>query len=309
MPEIPPMPDIPPQISRYRDLADDWDAFEAALRNPLPTDIRWNPFKVTRERFEERLTSDGVRWRLLEGSPDLYRVEGLPGPGLTWGYHLGWYHPQGYTSTLPPVILAPEPGSDVLDLCAAPGGKTAQLSALMLGHGVLVANDINHSRITALAANLERLGTPNVLISQYRGENYPERFTFDHVLADVPCTGEGTFRVGGGRYRQEGTKHLQAVARTQLALLLKALKIVRPGGTVLYSTCTYAPEENEAVVAAALSKMELELLPLPDDLTGQPGITSWEGMEWPDELTRTMRFWPHHTDSWGFYCAHIRKPG
>ncbi|MFC1629589.1 hypothetical protein ACFL3H_10845, partial [Gemmatimonadota bacterium] len=203
----------------------------------------------------------------------------------------------------------PEPGSDVLDLCAAPGGKTGQLSAIMQGHGVLVANDIHHSRITALAANLERLGAPNVLISQYRGENFPERFRFDHVLADVPCTGEGTFRIDGGRYRQEGTEHLHAIARTQLTLLLKALKIVRPGGTVLYSTCTYAPEENEAVVAAALSRMELEVLPLPENLPGQPGITSWQGTDWPDELTRTMRFWPHHTDSWGFYCAHIRKPG
>jgi NOL1/NOP2/sun family putative RNA methylase len=303
------MSEIPPQIARYLDLVDDRQAFLEALEKPLPTDLRWNPFKVTRERLEERLTEAGDRWTVPRGSPDLYRVEGLPGPGLTWAYHLGWYHPQGYTSTLPPVILAPEAGSNVLDLCAAPGGKTSQLAALMMGHGTVVANDVNHSRISVLAANLERLGVPNVLLSQYRGENFPERFRFDHVLVDVPCSGEGTFRIDGGSYRPERPGRLRALPRTQLALLLKALRIVRPGGTVLYSTCTWAPEENEAVVAAALSRVEAELLPLPDELPGQPGITFWGGTEWPDELTRTMRFWPQHTDSWGFYCAHLRSAG
>ncbi len=303
------MPELPPQIDRYLDLVDDRDAFIEALGRPLPTDLRWNPFKVTRERFEERLTADGALWTRLEGSPDLYRVEGLPGPGLTWAYHLGWYHPQGYTSTLPPVILNPAAGSDVLDLCASPGGKTSQLAAQMMGHGVLVANDISHSRISILASNLERLGVPNVLVSQYRGENFPERFRFDHVLADVPCSGEGTFRIDGGSYRHEQSARTRTLPKIQLALLLKALKITRPGGTVLYSTCTWAPEEDEAVVAAALSRMEIEILPLPDNLSGTPGITSWEGTDWPDDLSRSMRFWPHHTESWGFYCAHLRKSG
>ncbi len=309
------MTELPPQIERYRDLVDDWSAFEEALRRPLPVDLRWNPFKVVRERFEAGLEAEGARWSRLENCPDLYRVEGLPGPGLTWAYHLGWYHPQGFTSTLPALILDPVPGSDVLDLCAAPGGKTSQLAAAMMGHGVLVANDVNHTRLAILSANLERLGIPNVLLTRYRGENFPQRFGFDRVLVDAPCTGEGTFRIDGGGYRPSEPGAIAALARTQLALLRKALKVVRPNGTVLYSTCSYAPEENEAIVAAAVQAageedgIEVGILPLPATLPGRPGITAWQGATWPEELTQTMRFWPQHTQSWGFYCAHLRRIG
>lgn len=307
--EIESMTGLPSQIARYRDLVDDWDAFVEALGRPLPMDLRWNPFAVTRERFEEKLAEEGVKWKRMGASPDLYRVEGLPGPGLTWAYHLGWYHPQGFTSTLPPLILNPEPGSNVLDLCAAPGGKTSQLAAVMMGHGVLVANDVGYHRIAILSANLERLGIPNVLLSQYRGENFPERFIFDHVLVDAPCTGEGTFRIEGGSYRENGPKSTRAMSRTQGAILRKALKVARPGGTVLYSTCTYAPEEDEAVVAGAIEGDGIEILELPGELPGQPGVTEWAGNHFPPEMNRTMRFWPHHTDSWGFFCAHLRKLG
>ena len=301
--------DLPEQICRYAELTDDPGAFAEALRRPLPVDVRWNPFKVTRERFEAWLDGAGAKWTRFDSSPDLYRVTGLPGPGLTWAYHLGWYHPQGLTSTLPPLLLEPGPGNDVLDLCAAPGGKTAGLAAAMMGHGVLIANDVNHNRLTILAANLERLGIPNVLLTRYRGENFPQRFSFDHVLVDAPCTGEGTFRVDGGSWRPDGPKSIAAMARTQLTLLRKALTVVKPGGTVLYSTCTYAPEENEAVVAAVLgSEAErTEIVPLPDDLPAAPGVTVWQGDSYPDELAGTRRFWPHHTDSWGFYCALLRR--
>ncbi len=302
--------DLPAQIARYLDLVDDPAAFVEALQHPLPVDLRWNPFKVTRERFEARLTEAGAGWERFAVSPDLYRVTGLPGPGLTWAYHLGWYHPQGLTSTLPPLLLDPEPGSDVLDICAAPGGKTAGLAGVMMGHGVLVANDVTPTRLSILSANLERLGIPNVMITRYRGENFPERFSFDNVLLDAPCTGEGTFRIGGGNWRPDGPKGIAAMAATQRALLRKALAVVRPGGTVLYSTCTYAPEENEAVVATVLSEAGgADVLPLPDTLPARPGITAWEGRDYPPELALTGRFWPHHTNSWGFYCALLRRIG
>lgn len=299
--------ELPRQISRYRELVDDWNAFIEIVQQPLPTDLRWNPFAVTRERFEEALKLQGLRWTRLDASPDLYRVEEMPGPGLTWAYHMGWYHPQGFTSTLPAVILDPEPGTNVLDLCAAPGGKTSQLAAHMMGHGVIIANDINYNRISILAANVERLGIPNILMTRYRGENFPERFTFDHVLVDAPCTGEGTYRAEGGRYRDDEEDARSFMSRTQLGILRKALKIVRPGGTVLYSTCTYAPEQNEAVVSAAIEDREIEIMQMPEELPGEPGIDKWEGNTFPAEIKRTRRFWPHHTNSWGFYCALLRR--
>jgi NOL1/NOP2/sun family putative RNA methylase len=301
------MDEMPPQIARYRDMVDDWRAFVDALHRPLPTDLRWNPLAVDRQRFEDELQRSGLVWESMPGSPDVYRVADLAGPGLTIGYQLGWYHPQGYTSTLPPVVLDPQPGSRVLDLCAAPGGKTSQLAALMQGSGVLVANDISHHRISILASNLERLAVPNALISSYRGENFPERFPFDHVLVDAPCTGEGTFRVDGGRYREDEQDVLAFMSTTQLRILRKALRVVRPGGTVLYSTCSYAPEENEEIVAAILGEADVEVLEISSELPGQPGVTDWRGSTYPDEMTRTRRFWPHHTDSWGFFCALLHR--
>lgn len=300
---------LPPQISRYRDLVDDWDAFVEALHRPLPTDLRWNPLAVERARFEASLRDQGIHWTHLPGSPDLYRVEGLTGPGLTLAYNLGWYHPQGYTSTLPPVILAPRPGSRVLDLCAAPGGKTSQLAAMMEGTGVVIANDVSYQRISILASNLGRLGTPNVLICQYRGENFPERLAFDHVLVDAPCTGQGTFRVEGGRFRQDDPDALDFMSATQIRLLRKALRVVRPGGTVLYSTCSYAPEEDEAVISTLLEEGIAEVVKIGGALPGRSGITEWLGRSFRPEVAGTLRFWPHHTDSWGFYCALLRRTG
>jgi len=300
---------LPQQIGRYRGLVEDWDAFVEALHRPVPTDLRWNSLAVERNRFEESLQRQGISWAHPSGSPDLYRVEGMAGPGLTLAYNLGWYQPQGYTSTLPPLILSPQPGSRVLDLCAAPGGKTSQLAALMGGTGLIVANDISHQRISILAANLERLGVLNTLICQYRGENFPERFAFDYVLVDAPCSGQGTFRVDGGTFRPDAADALEFLSALQLRLLRKALQVVRPGGRVLYSTCSYAPEEDEAVVSAALEEGTADVLPIDLDLPGQPGLTEWAGATYLPEVAHTLRFWPHHTDSWGFYCALLRRTG
>ncbi len=298
---------VPGHIARYAELADDPAAFLEALHRPLPTDLRWNPLAVTRERFEEALAREGAGWTRPAGGGDLYRVTGLPGPGLTWAYHLGWYHPQGYTSTLPPLALAPRPGESVLDVCAAPGGKTAQLAALMAGEGVVVANDISIGRLTVLAANLERLRVPNAVLTRYRGENLPERVPFDRVLVDAPCSGEGTFRVAGGRWKEDPPAALRRLPGVQLRLLRKAFRLVRPGGMVGYSTCTYAPEENEGVVAALLEEADAEVVALPEEIAGTPGLAVLSGRSFPAEVTRTRRFWPHHTDSWGFYVALLRR--
>jgi NOL1/NOP2/sun family putative RNA methylase len=298
---------IPGEITRHAGLSDDPAAFLEALHRPLPTDLRWNPLAVDRERFENMLEREGTGWDRPFGSDDLYRVTGLPGPGLTWAYHLGWYHPQGYTSTLPPAVLAPRTGENVLDLCAAPGGKTSQLAAMMQGEGLVVANDISIGRLSVLAANLERLRVPNALLSRYRGESLPESLSFDRVLVDAPCSGEGTFRIEGGRWREDPPEAVRKLPGVQLRLLQKAFRLVRPGGLVCYSTCTYAPEEDEGVVAALLETTGAEVVPLPEGLSGTPGITEWEEATYPSELARTRRFWPHHTDSWGFYVALLRR--
>jgi tRNA (cytosine49-C5)-methyltransferase len=299
---------LPERIARYREIVGDWPAFLEALGRPLPVDLRWNPLAVERARFEQMLTSRGARWHRFEESPELYRVQAMAGPGVTWPYHLGWYHPQGYTSTLAAELLETVPGECVLDLCAAPGGKTGQIAAGQQGQGLLVANDVSIGRLAILASNLERLGVPNALLTRYPAQNFPERICFDRVLADVPCTGEGTFRIQGGTFNPGGAAP-QQMQRVQLRILEKALRAVRPGGVVVYATCSYAPEENEEVVAGVLERVDAVIEPVPPTWPGDPGLRHWRGRDYPPALRETRRLWPHQTESWGFYLARLRRSG
>lgn len=212
-------------------------------------------------------------------------------------------------SLLPAVLLDPAPGQRVLDLCAAPGSKTSAISAAMGETGTVVANDRDYGRLVMVRGNLDRLGAVNVSITRRDAANYPpEAGLFDRVLADVPCTCEGTSRKNPEILRRtwdaSGREKIQGV---QKAILRKALLLCRPGGRVVYATCTYAPEENEQVVDSVLREMgEGTVRVLPVDLPGlrtTPGLTSWEGRRFHPSLENAARIWPHHNDTGGFFVA------
>lgn len=293
---------------RYRAIIPDFDSFRSALLAPPPVHLRVNPRRTTAEALGARLAAIGAR---LEETPvpGAFRADGLARPGLSTEFLLGHYYVQGLTSMLPALVLAPEPGEKILDLCAAPGSKTTQIADMIGDCGLLVANDVKIPRLRALQSNIERLGVTCAAVTSYRGESFPRRILFDRVLVDAPCSGEGTWReFPPPRSRQWDPSQSERLAPVQRRLLSRAAELVRPGGLLVYSTCTYAPEENEAVVDSFLSERsefvaEPAALPVPHT----PGLAGWQGRAFRPGVAAAARVYPHLVDSWGFFIARLRR--
>ena len=240
--------------------------------------------------------------------PGFHQVESEPYPvSVTFEHWNGLLYLQQASTGVAAPALGPRPGERVLDLCAAPGGKTAHAAELMEGGGCLVASEISENRIRGLLGNMYRLGYTNVLAVAGDGRDFPGGASFDRVLVDAPCTGEGTLRRRGGRPPRQSRSFLGYVTSTQHALLTRAIQLTRPGGVVLYVTCTFAPEENEAVVSRVLSEQPVELEPLNLPVPHAPGLTSFEGERFDPRLDGAARIYPHHLDSGGLFLAKLRR--
>ena len=295
-------------FERYRALIDDWHAFAAALARPLPSTIWTNTLRATPEQLTDWLARDGIRAERIAWCPGAFRLGDGSRPGKSLAYISGWYHIQEEVSLIPVVLLDPRPGERLLDLCAAPGNKTVQAAVRMDDRGTVIANERNRHRVGVLRRNLARLGITCTAVTIADAANLPRAAgVYDRVLADVPCSCEGTTRKNPEVLgRLGGKRHTGG----QLAILRKAVQLVRPGGRVVYSTCTYAPEENEAVVDALLREAAGSLRLLPARLEGlktAPGLTTWQDESWDDQLELAMRVWPHHNDTGGFFVAVIEK--
>lgn len=210
-------------------------------------------------------------------------------------------------------LLDPQPGEAVLDLCAAPGGKTAQIAALMRSRGELVAMDLARERFFRMRANLERQGADLVRTINRDGttawRHRPEHF--DRVLVDAPCSSEGRFRRDEPEtFRYWQPRKSKEMARKQQRLLYSAIQSARPGGVVVYSTCTFAPEENEAVVSRALKMfgeaVEIEALELPSFCRKQPPLAAWGGRRFEPAVGLTVRLLPTERSE-AFFVARFRK--
>jgi len=302
-------------FERYRPLIDDWEAFCAALRRPLPVCVWANSLRLTASELAAHMAATGLDARPLHWWPNAFRLRDFDpgsgaGPGARFEYIAGLYHVQEEVSLLPPRLLDPRPGERILDLCAAPGGKTAQIAVALGNQGTVVANDRDFGRLTTLRSTLDRLGAANVTTTRCDGANYPpEAGLFDRVLVDVPCSCEGTSRKSPEVLAQVGPAVSRRLEGVQRGLLRKAIQLTRPGGRIVYSTCTYAPEENEEVVADLLAEhpdVRLKEVAIPG-LQVAPGLTEWEGREYPPEMKRAVRIWPHHNDTGGFFVAVLEK--
>ena len=255
-----------------------------------------------------RLERAGFRLRALDGMPSFFVVEDGPYPlSLTLEHWAGLLYVQQASTGLAAPALGAQPGERVLDLCSSPGGKLTHLAELMGDSGSLVACDVDEKRIRGLLGNLYRLCVPNVLVVASDGRTFPEGALFDRVLIDAPCSGEGTIRRRSGDAPDHSKKFRASVTRTQRALLEKAIRLTRPGGTLLYVTCTFAPEENEAVVSAVLERFPVEIEPLDLAVPHEPGLTSFEGVVYDPRMVGAARIYPHHLDSGGLFMAKLRR--
>lgn len=298
-------------FERYRPLVDDWPAFAAALVRPLPTCIWTNTLRTTPGRLQEVLAASGVHAEPLPWQPGAFRWRAEASPGRHVAFRAGLFHVQEEVSMLPVPLLDPQPGERVLDLCAAPGNKTAQMAVAMRDRGTVVANDWNHTRSRAISGILDRLGITCACTTTCDAGNLPpESGLFDRVLADVPCTAEGTVRKHPALLAPGGHPPPRRLTGVQEAILRKAVQRCRPGGRIVYATCTFAPEENEGVVDAVLRAYGDRLRLLPARIPGfhtSPGLTAWNGTSYDPAMTQTLRAWPHHNDSGGFFVAVLEK--
>lgn len=296
--------------TRYEHIIDDREALIAALQRPLPATLWANPRRLSRDALLTLLRADGLAAEPLAWSSLGVRLSADARPGRHWGFLAGLFQVQEEASMLPVMLLDPQPGERVLDLCAAPGNKTAQIALAMDNRGTVIANDLRKGRLAALRQTVKRLGLLNVAITAQDGQSVGARAgPFDRVLVDAPCSCEGTFRkVTHPTISTPAFRARQAVV--QRRLLERAMRLTRPGGRLVYSTCTLAPEENEAVVNTLLHRYPGELRVVPvavPGLCGSPGITEWDGSRFDPSVAGTLRLWPHHNDTGGFFVAMLER--
>ncbi len=279
-----------------------------------PTTIRANPLKITPEDLAHQLKSLG------------FEVEPVPWYGsafvLTSGtlralteavvYKEGFLYVQSLSSMIPPLILAPKEGEKVLDIAAAPGSKTTQIAALTGNTGEIVANDISQIRLYRLQANLTLQGVTNTKVQKGLAETiwktYPEYF--DKVLVDAPCSMEGRFYSEEPKsYKDWSTRKVKELAEKQRWMLRSAISATKPGGTIVYSTCTLSPEENEGVIDWILKKEKGNIVLENISLTGfsfDPTVAKWGDKIYNPEITKCARIYPTQNME-GFFVARIRK--
>lgn len=224
-------------------------------------------------------------------------------------YFAGLYYLQEPSAMSPASFLPIEEGDRVLDLCAAPGGKTTELGAKLNGSGVLVTNDISHSRAKALLKNVELFGLKNAIVLSESPAKLATKFGgyFDKILIDAPCSGEGMFRKDPPIMKNWEKTGVDFYANLQREILPEAIKMLRPGGMLLYSTCTFSPEENEQSIEFLLSLDEgLSLVELPMFDGFDEGHPEW-GLTNNQELKKTRRIWPHKVAGEGHYVALLKK--
>ncbi len=300
-------------LSRWqRIFGDELKDFLEAIKTPLVPSIRVNTLKVRVEEMISLFSQRGIDCRKIPWCPYGFWIYGCEEEniGNFWEHFVGLIYVQEPSSMIPAEILNPESKDKVLDIAAAPGSKTTHMAQIMENRGAIVANDINPKRLKALTNNIERLGVVNVCVTCMDGRRFGKILpsSFDKVLVDAPCSAEGTIRKSYKAIYNWHEWAYKKLSETQKALLISAFKATKPGGLILYSTCTFSPEENEAVVSYILEHYDAETegIDIPGIEVSEP-ILSWNGEDFHPDVKRCIRIYPHKNEVGGFFVAKIRK--
>ncbi len=289
-----------PRFVKKYSVLTDFEAYKTAVLRFARKSIRINTLKATIPQVEGALADAG--WR-LENVPwcreGFYasHEEGRRDIGNATGHAEGWFFVQKSVSMIPSLALDVRPGQLVLDMAAAPGGKTTHLAALMNNSGLLIANEPDRYRVNGLLMNLQRCGVENAVVTKIRGENIAG-YLFDRILLDAPCSGSGLIKGQTQKSKQLlkewNPLYIKKMARIQQRLLTHAFDLLKPKGILVYSTCSLEPEENEGVVDDLLNRTDarLEKIDLPVHAKDH----------------RYLRIWPQDNETEGFFVARIRKP-
>ena len=273
-----------------RQLGDEYESYLDSLNRPRAVALRFNPLKG--EIPPLPFVGQPVPWE-----PMGYYYDPDARPGLHVFHEAGVYYLQEASAMAPVALLDPKPGERVCDLCAAPGGKTTQIAGRMRGQGFLLCNEINPKRAKILSRNIERMAVANALVTNEHPATLAQRFAgfFDRVLVDAPCSGEGMFRKEEAAVTDWSQETVEMCARRQAEILSSAAELIRPGGRLVYSTCTFSPEEDEQAVARFLANHP-EFVP---ETVDAPWFAAGEN--------GSFRLWPHKLLGEGHFAAVLRK--
>ncbi|MEW5897173.1 MAG: RsmB/NOP family class I SAM-dependent RNA methyltransferase [Nanoarchaeota archaeon] len=301
-------------IDRYSKLTD-WELFKRYSLSFLRRSIRINTLLTTVKETKKSIEEKGWKLEQIPWCKEGFWIEhqGIGeekrrDTGNLLEHHLGKIYVQEAASMLPPLVLKPKAGELVLDMCASPGSKTTQMAAMMKNKGLIVANDYKGERLQPLGINLQRSGLTNSVITLMHGSSF-RNFQFDKILVDAPCSGTGTIRKSLKTIRIWNPSMISKIARQQKYLLENAFNNLKPGGELVYSTCSLEPEENESVVSSLLDKYEnakIAKVKLPGLKTSLP-VTEFNGEKYNQQVKSALRIWPQDNDTEGFFVAKIKK--
>ncbi|MEM4330975.1 MAG: RsmB/NOP family class I SAM-dependent RNA methyltransferase [Candidatus Pacearchaeota archaeon] len=313
-----PKPEFKERMKKLLLKEEDLNKFWEICHTEAIDSIRVNTLKISPEELKKRLIEKG--WKIetpFENFPEIIIIKKetnlKPGEiGKSLEHLLGYYYVQDISSMMSPIALNPSEEDFVLDLCASPGSKTTQIAAIMKNKGTIIANDVSIDRISILNANLERCGVSNTIVTRCDGITFckraeKEKIFFDKILVDAPCSGEGTLRKSPRTMEIWNLKVIKNMSNFQKKLCASAIKILKEGGTLVYSTCTLSPEENEEVVDFLLRNFDIEIEEINIPMKSRDGIVEWEGKKFDERVRLCRRIYPQDNDSDGFFLAKIKK--
>ncbi len=296
-------------IERYSKLTD-WEDFKKYSLSFLRRSIRVNTVLGTVKEVTTSIKSKG--WEL---TPIPWCKEGfwIQHPerrdvGNLFEHHVGKIYVQEAASMIPPLILQPQPGDLLLDMCASPGSKTTQMGAMMENKGIIIANDYKGQRLQSLGINVQRSGLTNTVVTLMHGKRFSD-LQFDKILVDAPCSGTGAIRKSLKTITIWNAGMITKLARQQKELIENAFLNLKPGGIMVYSTCSVEPEENEGVVDFLVQKYPTAKIVKASlaGLKGSPPIMEFDGEKYDPQVKHTLRIWPQDNDTEGFFVAKIQK--
>ncbi|WP_042357281.1 RsmF rRNA methyltransferase first C-terminal domain-containing protein [Bacillus rubiinfantis] len=294
------------EVKMQQLLQEEYVDFIKSYQAPKAQGLRVNTLKVSKEDFEQisPFSLKSIPW-VAEGY--FYGAEERPGKHP---YHeAGLYYIQEPSAMAVGEILDPQPGERILDLCAAPGGKTTHIAQRMKGQGLLVTNELYSARAKVLSQNVERMGIKNAVVTNETPARLAERFPsyFDRVMVDAPCSGEGMFRKDPEARAEWSLANVAQCAFRQLDILQQAADMLKPGGRLVYSTCTFSPEENEGVISKFIKENPHFII---EDVKTFAGFAHGR-KEWVQDpapgIAKTIRLWPHQLQGEGHFIAVLQK--
>lgn len=286
-------------------LGEEYPAFLKSFQLSARKSFRISELKTTKDQFQARAPFQMEPFSWMENG---FYYDHSDGISVHPYYRAGVYYITEASAMAPAELLPINPGDRVLDLCAAPGGKSFALAGKLGGTGLFVANEVNASRAKALLYNLETMGCSEMIITNDQPAKLAEYFPeyFDKILVDAPCSGEGMFRKDRTAAKDWSLEKVARLAALQKSILSSAVEMLKPGGMLMYSTCTFAPEEDEQNVSWLLDEFpQMQILPLSAPDTFGHGRSEWAGSD--ERVGYALRIWPHQMEAEGQFMALFQK--